>query len=289
MRNLPRIAALQMCSSHSVEENLLTAANLISQAVQNKAQLIVLPEMFAIMGKKPTDKVDARETYGSGKIQNFLSAQAKIHKIWIVGGTIPIACDNEHKVRAASIVYDHNGNTVARYDKIHLFDVTVSETESYRESDTTEPGNDIVVVDTPVGKLGLTVCYDIRFAGLYTELLNRGAEILAIPSAFTVKTGEAHWQLLCRARAVENFCYVIGSAQGGTHSSGRQTYGHSLIVEPWGTVVQEQLLPGDGVVYADVDLKKLHEIRASIPVKQHQKIRSATTSVLPWQSLEIKN
>ena len=137
--------------------------------------------------------------------------------------------------------------------------MTVSETESYRESDTTEPGHDVVIVDTPVGKLGLTVCYDIRFAGLYTELLNRGAEILAIPSAFTVKTGEAHWQLMCRARAVENFCYVVGSAQGGTHASGRQTYGHSLIVEPWGTVVQEQLLPGDGVVYADVDLEKLHK------------------------------
>lgn len=273
MRNIPRIAAIQMCSSHIVEENLLTAARLIAIAAKNNAQLIVLPEMFAIMGKKPTDKVDARETFGSGKIQDFLSQQAKMHKIWIVGGTIPIACDDDHKVRAASIVYDHNGNMVARYDKIHLFDVTISETESYRESDTTEPGHDIVVVDTPVGKLGLTVCYDIRFAGLYTELFNRGAEILVIPSAFTVKTGEAHWQLMCRARAVENFCYVVGSAQGGTHSSCRQTYGHSLIVEPWGTVVEEQLQPGDGVVYVNVDLERLRNIRVSIPVKQHQKIK----------------
>lgn len=273
MRNLPRIAAIQMCSSHVVDENLASAARLIAQAAQNKAQLVVLPEMFAIMGKKPTDKVLAREAYGSGKIQDFLSQQAKMHQTWIVGGTIPIACDDDQKVRAASIVYDHNGNAVARYDKIHLFDVTVSETESYRESDTTEPGRDIVVIDTPVGKLGLSVCYDIRFAGLYMELLNRGAEIIAIPSAFTVKTGEAHWQLMCRARAVENFCYVVGGAQGGTHSSGRQTYGHSLIVAPWGTVVQEQLQPGDGVVYADVDLNKLHEIRTSVPVVQHQKIK----------------
>lgn len=271
MRNIPRIAALQMCSSHIVDENLAAAARLITQAAQNNSQLVVLPEMFAIMGKKPTDKVAAREVYGSGKIQDFLSQQAKLHKIWIVGGTIPIACDDNQKVRAASIVYDHEGNTVARYDKIHLFDVTVSETESYRESDTTEPGDAVVVVDTPVGKLGLSVCYDIRFAGLYMQLLNRGAEIIAIPSAFTVKTGEAHWQLMCRARAVENFCYVVGSAQGGTHPSGRQTYGHSLIVEPWGTIVQEQLQSGDGVVYADVDLKKLHEIRDSIPILQHQK------------------
>lgn len=273
MGSLPKIAAIQLCSSHIVDENLALAARLIAQAVLCGAQLIVLPEMFSIMGKNPTDKVAVKEAFGVGRIQDFLSEQARMHKTWIVGGTIPIACDDDHKVRAASIVYDHNGNAVARYDKIHLFDVTVSETESYRESDTTEPGHDIVVVDTPVGKLGLSVCYDIRFAGLYTELLNRGAEILAIPSAFTVKTGQAHWQLMCRARAVENFCYVVGSAQGGTHSSGRQTYGHSLIVEPWGSVVQEQLQLEDGIVYADVDLKKLHEIRASIPVIQHQRIK----------------
>lgn len=196
-----------------------------------------------------------------------------MHKTWIVGGTIPIACDNPNKVKAASIVYDHNGKTVARYDKIHLFDVTISETESYKESDTTEPGHEIVVVDTPVRKLGLTICYDIRFAGLYTHLLNRGAEIIAIPSAFTVKTGEAHWQLLSRSRAVENFCYVVGAAQGGTHSSGRQTYGHSLIVEPQGSVVHELIEPTAAIAYANIDLKKLHEIRASVPVKQHQKIK----------------
>ena len=275
MRNITKkIAAIQMCSSHVVDENLATAAKLIAEAAKNQAQLIVLPEMFAIMGKKPTDKVDVKEKYGSGKIQNFLSQQAKMHNTWIVGGTIPIACEDEKKVRAASIVYDHNGNAVARYDKIHLFDVTISETESYKESDTTEPGNNIVVVDTPVGKLGLSVCYDIRFPGLFTQLMNDGAEIIAVPSAFTVKTGEAHWQLLCRSRAVENFCYVVGAAQGGTHSSGRQTYGHSIIVEPWGTVVQELVEPVNTIAYVDVDLKKLYEIRASVPVIQHQKIKS---------------
>lgn len=275
MRNISKkIAAIQMCSSHIVEENLAMAAHLIKEAATNQAQLIVLPEMFAIMGKKPTDKVEAKEDYGSGKIQDFLSNQAKMHQVWIVGGTIPVACENKNKVRAASIVYDCNGNVVARYDKIHLFDVTISETESYKESDTTEPGDEIVVVDTPVGKLGLTVCYDIRFPGLFTALMNRGAEIIAIPSAFTIKTGEAHWQLLSRSRAVENFCYIVGAAQGGTHSSGRQTYGHTLIVEPWGAVVQEIIDPSNAIAYASIDLKKLDEIRASIPVMQHQKIKT---------------
>ncbi|HLB56761.1 MAG TPA: carbon-nitrogen hydrolase family protein [Coxiellaceae bacterium] len=274
MRNITKkIAAIQMCSSHVVDENLATAAKLIAEAAKNQAQLIVLPEMFAIMGKKPTDKVDVKEKYGSGKIQNFLSQQAKMHNTWIVGGTIPIACEDEKKVRAASIVYDHNGNAVARYDKIHLFDVTISETESYKESDTTEPGNDIIVVDTPVGKLGLSVCYDIRFPGLFTQLMNDGAEIIAIPSAFTVKTGEAHWQALSRSRAIENFCYVVGAAQGGTHTSGRPTYGHSIIVEPWGSIIQEITELGNAIAYADIDLKKLHEIRASVPVMQHQKIK----------------
>src|SRR3990167_9305315 len=226
MRNITKkIAAIQICSSHVVDENLATAAKLIAEAAKNQAQLIVLPEVFAIMGKKPTDKVDVKEKYGSGKIQNFLSQQAKMHNTWIVGGTIPIACEDEKKVRAASIVYDHNGNAVARYDKIHLFDVTISETESYKESDTTEPGNDIIVVDTPVGKLGLSVCYD------------------------------------------------IGAAQGGTHTSGRPTYGHSIIVEPWGSIIQEITELGNAIAYADIDLKKLHEIRASVPVMQHQKIK----------------
>lgn len=264
-----KVAAIQMCSSHHVDENLTTAAALIAEAAKNQAKLIVLPEMFAVMGKTTADKVSVKEEYGAGKIQQFLSTQATVHQIWIVGGTIPIACENQNKVRAASIVYDHHGNAVARYDKIHLFDVTLSKTESYRESDTTEPGSDIVVIDTPVGKLGLSVCYDIRFPELFTQLVKKGAEIIAIPAAFTVKTGEAHWQLLARSRAVENFCYVIGAAQGGTHSNGRKTYGHSIIIEPWGSVVQEITKTGNAIAYADIELKKLHEIRAAIPGNTH--------------------
>ncbi len=270
---MPKIASLQMCSSPLVDENLATAARLIEEAASHGAALVVLPEMFAIIGEKPTDVVAVKETYGSGKIQDFLSKQAKKSNVWIVGGTIPIACDDKHKIKAACIVYDSQGNAVARYDKIHLFDVVISETESYRESDTTEPGNKTVVVDTPVGKLGLSVCYDIRFPGLYTQLLNQGAEIITVPAAFTVKTGQAHWQLLLRSRAVENFCYVIGAAQGGTHAGDRKTYGHSLIVEPWGTVIQEITQPGNAIAYANIDLKKLHDIRALMPVAQHQKIK----------------
>jgi len=254
---MSKIAAIQLSSTYNVDENLVTTEKLISEATDNDAQLIVLPEMFAIMGKNANDKVHIAEKYGHGMIQSFLSESARKNNVWIVGGTIPIQCDDKNKIRAACIVYDHNGNTVARYDKIHLFDVTISETESYRESDTTEPGDSIIVVDTPVGKLGLAVCYDVRFLTLFTELMNRGAEIIALPSAFTVKTGQAHWHLLTRARAVDTFCYLIGSAQVGTHANGRQTYGHTLIVDPWGNIVSEITEQKPGIVYADIDLKKL--------------------------------
>ena len=269
---MSKIAAIQMCSSENVEENLLIAAQLIKQAASAEAQLIVLPEMFAIIGKKTTDKIKVKESYGSGKIQTFLSTEAAKYNIWIVGGTIPIACENENKIRASCIVYDNKGKIAARYDKIHLFDATLSETESYKESNTTEAGDKIVLVDTPVGKLGLSVCYDIRFPALFTSLLNRGAEIITIPAAFTVPTGEAHWQLLARSRAVENFCYVVGACQGGLHANGRQTYGHSLIVDPWGIVIEEISIPENSIAYANIDLERLHKIRASIPIMEHQKI-----------------
>jgi len=267
---MKKIAAIQLSSTDNVDENLQTTAKLIRKAADNGAQLIVLPEMFAIMGKHAADKVSVSEKYGDGKIQSFLSDCAKKYNTWIVGGTIPIACENKTKVRAACIVYNDNGNAVARYDKIHLFDATLSETESYLESDTTEPGNSIVLVDTPCGKLGLAVCYDIRFPTLFTELMNRGAEIIAIPAAFTVKTGEAHWKLLARARAVDTFSYIIGAAQSGTHANSRQTYGHTLIVDPWGTVCSEIIELGNAIAYAVIDLNTLREIRKSIPVMEHQ-------------------
>ena len=229
--------------------------------------------MIIVFRKDATDKVAVQEEYGTGKIQAFLSEQAARSNVWIVGGTVPISCEDKNKIRAACIVYDNKGSRVARYDKIHLFDVTISETESYRESDTTDAGCELIVVDTPVGKLGLSVCYDIRFPALFTHLLNQGAEIIAIPSAFTVKTGDAHWKLLARSRAVENFCYIVGACQGGIHSNGRETYGHTLIVEPWGTVVEEITEPGNAIVYADINLQELYKIRASIPITEHQKIK----------------
>lgn len=267
------VAAIQMCSSDNVDDNLKTAAQLIQKAVLQGAQLIVLPEMFPIISKEKTDILLAKEKEGFGKIQNFLAETAAKHHTWIVGGTIPMKSEHEHKIKAACVVYDDNGKAVARYDKIHLFDASISETEIYKESDTTQAGNKVVVIDTPFGKLGLAVCYDIRFPALFTALQNKGAEIIAIPAAFTVKTGQAHWQLLMRARAVETFCYLIGAAQAGLHKSGRKTYGHSLIIEPWGTVIEESVSAGNEVIIADIDLKKLHDIRKFMPVTTHQKIK----------------
>lgn len=269
---MPKIAAIQMCSTDKVQENLAIAEKLIAEAAEQGAALVVLPEMFSIMSAKATDKVKLKEQFGEGKVQNFLLQQAKKNNIWLVGGTVPISCDDPHKVRAACIVYDAQGKVAARYDKMHLFDVVLSETEFYKESDTTEAGEaKVIVVDTPIGKLGLAVCYDIRFSMLFNRLFRAGAEIIAIPAAFTVKTGAAHWQLLTRSRAVENFCYVVGACQGGTHAGERQTYGHSLIIEPWGTVLAERLETTPGVVCADIDLEHLHKIRKSIPVGDHQR------------------
>lgn len=263
---MKKIAAIQMCSSHSVDENLQTAATLIAEAAKHGAKLIVLPEMFAIIGVDDIDKVAVKESFGQGKIQTFLAEQAKKNQVWLVGGTIPIACNDEKKVRAASLVFNDAGICVARYDKIHLFDVTLSAAETYKESDTIEPGNEIVVVDTPVGKLGLAVCFDLRFPELFRGLFKKGAEIIALPSAFTVPTGEAHFELLTRARAVENFCYVIAACQGGTHANGRKTYGHAIIVEPWGSVIAKKTGVDTGIIYAMVDSKKIDDARMAIPI-----------------------
>ncbi len=268
---MSKVAAIQMCSSMSVEDNLKSAGNLIGKAAKKGAELIVLPEMFPMVSKGAEDKIFISEGPGFGAIQDFLSEQASKNSVWIVGGTIPIRTENKSKVRAACIVYNKMGKAVARYDKIHLFDVDISEKEIYRESDTIEPGDRAVVLDTPFGKLGLAVCYDIRFPALFIELFNQGAEIIAIPAAFTEKTGEAHWKLLARARAVENFCYIIGACQAGKHESGRRTYGDSLIVDPWGTVLDERKASSPGIVYGETDLEYLQKIRASIPVSDHRK------------------
>lgn len=263
---MKKVAAIQMCSSHHLEENLSEAATLIAQAAEQGAELVVLPEMFVCLGCDSMEKVKIKEPAGSGRIQAFLSQLAKKHHLWIVAGTIPIECQHPNKIHAACIVFDNQGIQVARYDKRHLFDVTLSPTEIYRESDTTEPGKDVVVIDTPIGKLGLAVCYDLRFPEHFAKLSEQGAEVIAIPSAFTVKTGEAHWDILTRCRAIDTFCYILGACQGGTHSNGRQTYGHTMIVSPWGDVLDESGNLGPCVTYAEIDLDKLYEIRKQIPV-----------------------
>lgn len=261
-----RVAAIQMASGPSVAANLLEAEALIRLAVSRGAQLVVLPEYFALMGYKDTDKVAAREQDGKGPIQDFLSRQAKKHKIWIIGGSIPLATGNPDKVRNACLVYDANGKRVARYDKIHLFGLNLGQ-EQYREESTIEPGSEVVVFDSPFGRIGLSICYDLRFPELYRAM--HPVDILVVPSAFTATTGRAHWEPLVRARAVENLCYVIAAAQGGYHLSGRETHGHSMIVDPWGVVLDE-LPRGSGIVTASVSLEYQKQLRSSLPALEHR-------------------
>jgi len=256
-----RIAAIQMCSVESVDENLAVAARLIGKAAAQGAVLAVLPEMFATFGQMPAQVLKMKETTGGGKLQDFLAALALKHQIWIVGGTIPMMGSEPHKVRAASFIFNARGDCVARYDKKHLFDVVLSQTERYCESDLYEPGEDLVVVDTPVGALGVCICYDIRFPLMFAELFEKGAEVIAIPAAFTRYTGQAHWELLMRCRAIDSFCYVVGAGQGGMHFNDRESYGHSMVVDPWGQVMASLKTSGKGVILAEVDLLQLHTIR----------------------------
>lgn len=266
-----RFAAIQMASSPNVGANLIEAGRLIDKAAGQDAKLVVLPENFALMGKSETDKLEVAESDGSGPIQDFLAKAAERHKIWLVGGTLPIRAAGG-KVRAASLVFDPAGQRVGRYDKIHLFDVNVPGTdENYRESATIEAGEAALVIDTPFGRLGLSVCYDVRFPELYRQMANLGMDILAVPSAFTARTGAAHWDILVRARAVENQCYTIAANQGGFHLNGRETYGHSMIVDPWG-VVLGTLAQGAGVVVAEYDRDRLEKVRAAFPVLEHTRL-----------------
>jgi predicted amidohydrolase len=265
------VAAIQMASSPNVGANLIEAGRLIEKAAAQGARLVVLPENFAIMGKTETDKLEVAENDGSGPIQDFLAKTAERFKIWLVGGTMPIRAASG-KVRAACLVYDDKGRRAGRYDKIHLFDVSVPGTEeTYKESATIEAGENPLVLDTPFGRLGLTVCYDIRFPELYRQMATVGMDILAVPSAFTARTGAAHWEILVRARSVENLCYTIAANQGGFHLNGRETYGHSMIVDPWG-VVLNKLPHGAGVVTAEFDRDRLEKVRASFPALEHTKL-----------------
>ncbi len=265
--NAFKVAAIQMASGPKVEGNLNEARRLIANAVEQGAKLVVLPEFFAIMGMTEQDKVKVREQPGQGAIQSFMSEMARKHKIWLMG-SLPLAANAPDKVRNSLLVFDENGAQVARYDKIHLFNLTLGN-ESYNEAQTIEPGDKVVVIDSPFGRIGLAVCYDLRFPELFRAM--KDVDIIVLPSAFTATTGKVHWEPLIRARAIENLSYVIAAAQGGYHVSGRETHGHSMIVDPWGRVMDE-LQRGSGVVIADVNPSYQASLRKSLPALSHRTI-----------------
>lgn len=265
------IAAVQMISGPDVAGNLPEAARLIGQAAAQGARLVALPEYFPLIGASDAARLAAREEDAAlggkpGPIQEFLSDTAKRHGIWLVGGSLPLAADDPAKLRNTCLVYDDQGRRVARYDKIHLFNF-VRGTERYEESLTIEPGREVVAFDSPFGRIGLAVCYDLRFPELFRALGE--VDLLVIPSAFTETTGRAHWEMLLRTRAVENQCYVLAAAQGGRHPNGRMTYGNSMVVDPWGEVLA-RLDKGSGVCVATIDPARVGEVRASLPALTHR-------------------
>lgn len=265
-----RIAAVQMASGPRVDGNLQEARRLIAMAAEQGASLVVLPENVALMGMKETDKLPHREHPGKGPLQDFFAEQAARHGVWIVAGTIPMFGPEENRARQSCLVFDDHGQQVARYDKIHLFDVEVEGDTVYRESASLAPGDRVVVVDTPFGRLGLSVCYDLRFPELYRIMADQGVELIVVPSAFTAKTGEAHWSTLVRARAIENLSYVVAAAQGGYHVNGRETHGDTMIVDPWGQVL-DRLPRGSGVIVAELDLERLRSVRKRFPALDHRR------------------
>jgi predicted amidohydrolase len=255
---MTRIAAIQMVSGPELAPNLAAAERLVAAAAATGARLAALPENFYLIGRHEGDKVKLREPDGSGPVQDFLSTAAKKHRIWILAGTVPICAEDEKRVRGACLVYDEAGKRVARYDKMHLFRFDGGGRENYDETRTVEPGTRALAIASPFGRLALSVCYDVRFPELYRGLGE--FDVMFVPSAFTVPTGTAHWETLLRARAIENKAYVVAPAQGGTHAGGRRTYGHTMIVDPWGEILgmQEE---GEGLVVAEIDLERIKDIR----------------------------
>lgn len=265
-----------MASGPQIKSNLMEAARLIREAAQKGAQMVVLPECFALMAMHESENIDFAEEQGNGHIQDVIRQCAIDNKVWIVAGSIPMKSDDSEKASAASLMFNDKGEIVARYNKIHLFDVDIDcedkkAKEHYKESDTFEPGKDIVVVGTPFGKIGMSICYDLRFPMLYREMVNQGAQIFLIPSAFTKTTGKIHWEPLIKARAIENQCYVIAPAQGGYHVNGRHTYGNSMAVDYLGQV-HGLRLKGAGIITINIDLKAQQKVRESFPVLQHTKL-----------------
>ena len=275
---MAKVAAIQMTSGHVVADNLAAAAALLREAKEAGAEIACLPENFCFIGLKDADKLRVAEPDGDGPVQSFLSATARELKMWILGGTIVLRGDSDSRVANTSLLMDAAGKRVARYDKIHLFDVTIpGRNEQYLESRHVTPGDATVVVDTPAGRLGMSVCYDMRFPEMYRELVSQGAEWLAMPAAFTVPTGRAHWETLLRARAIENLCYVVAPAQWGTHTSGRETYGDSIIIDYWGQVLS-RLAKGTGVITADFDLSQQQESRLRFPALDNRRLAVTAAS-----------
>jgi len=270
------IAAIQMASGPQIKANLMETTRLIREAATKGADMVVLPESFALMAMQESENIDLAEEEGKGPIQDIIRQCAIDNKVWIVAGSIPLKAKKSQKASPASLMFNDKGEIVARYNKIHLFDVEVDcdetkATDVYKESDTFEAGEEVVVVDTPFGRIGMSICYDLRFPMLYREMVNQGAEIFLIPSAFTKTTGKIHWEPLIKARAIENQCYVIAPAQGGYHVNGRHTYGHSMMVDYLGQV-HGLRLKGTGIITMNIDLAAQKKVRKSFPVLQHRKL-----------------
>lgn len=273
---MAKVAVAQMLSGENLESNLEQAALLVEQAKSEGAELLLLPENFAMLDSKALIRLAASEERSS-LIERTLSGLASRNKLWVIAGSVPLLVTEDEqiggrqRVYASSLVYDESGQRCARYDKIHLFDVDVDDQHAaYRESDFIQHGSGLTVVDSPAGTLGLSICYDLRFPEQYQALRERGAEILTVPSAFTAVTGEAHWEVLLRARAIETQCYVLAANQGGQHSATRSSWGHSMIISPWGEVIAERVESGPGIIVADIDLESLHNRRKAMPVMQHR-------------------
>jgi nitrilase len=271
------VAAIQMVSGRDIESNLEEAGRLLQSAAESGARVAVLPENFAVLSTSQMLEQGRSETGADARIRPFLAEQARTLGLWIVGGSLPVASRPEgqaieNRVRATCLVYDDRGTEVARYDKIHLFDAMVEDAHGqYRESDTFEPGSDLVTVDTPAGVLGLAICYDLRFPEVFRGLRARGAEWISLPSAFTYNTGSAHWHALVRARAIENQVWLVAPGQGGQNGPRRRTYGHSMICDPWGEITHE-MEEGPGLVTGDLDLERLRKIRDGMPVWSHRRL-----------------
>ena len=261
-----RVAAVQMTSGASVADNLEHAARLIAQAAQAGASLVLLPENFGLMGLRARDKLDAQERDGDGAQQAFLARSAREHRVYVIGGSVPIACGDPTRAKQSLLVYSPDGTRVARYDKIHLFRFTHGD-EDYDEAKTIVAGSEPTAFIAPCGRVGLSICYDVRFPELYRALGD--VALIVVPAAFTARTGEAHWETLLRARAIENQCYVLAAAQAGTHPGGRRTWGHSMLIDPWGTVV-DMRADGEGVVIGDIEPGRLADVRHKLPALAHR-------------------